>query len=203
MNRSIFTLLPCLIDCKIISTTVVVFPVPGGPCTMAMSFLDKANSTAFCWPKLSDALKKGNDELLWTWMINRLSLYCTILMYSSYLTRQLHKVGAKPRVCFCWRCISKQNWNQTMRYDGGLHIFKASVDTKLLWWQTYTTIDSIDSTFLSSDKWHHYITWRVEEIRHKHSGPICQGVHQMLLIVTLLSLPSQYQIASSLQHSCH
>ena len=42
-------LFPALMDWRMISTTVVVFPVPGGPWTMEISLCFKANSTACFW----------------------------------------------------------------------------------------------------------------------------------------------------------
>ena len=43
------TLFPALIDCRMISTTVVVLPVPGGPWTIETSLCFNENSTACFW----------------------------------------------------------------------------------------------------------------------------------------------------------
>lgn len=43
------TFWPCLTACRIISTTVVVFPVPGGPWITASSLWDRAKDTASLW----------------------------------------------------------------------------------------------------------------------------------------------------------
>lgn len=54
------TLQPCLTAWTTISTTVVVFPVPGGPWTMASSFWDSANETAsFCEASREALLRTG------------------------------------------------------------------------------------------------------------------------------------------------
>jgi hypothetical protein len=53
---------PRLISCKIISTTVVVFPVPGGPCSKNTFFDERAFEMAsFCGEKeRKDNKEKGS-----------------------------------------------------------------------------------------------------------------------------------------------
>ena len=49
---------PIYHTCHIISTRVVVFPVPGGPCTTDTSFWFRADSTAFLWDLSRELLLK-------------------------------------------------------------------------------------------------------------------------------------------------
>lgn len=52
--------MPFFTACSISSTTVVVFPVPGGPWITATSGLDRAESTALRWLEFKLGVCHGN-----------------------------------------------------------------------------------------------------------------------------------------------
>lgn len=90
-SKSSPTLRPCLTAWTIISTTVVVFPVPGGPWMTAMSFWQRANLTASLWEGSKDGLQKVITTTFTPLILNILILtgfrvpkiYLLILRYKS------------------------------------------------------------------------------------------------------------------------
>lgn len=59
IKKTFCTFWPCLTACRMISTTVVVFPVPGGPWITASSLCDRVNVTASFWESSRFELKNS------------------------------------------------------------------------------------------------------------------------------------------------
>lgn len=62
INSTFCTFWPCLTACRMISTTVVVFPVPGGPWITASSLWAKAKDTASLWESSRFKLKNSTSS---------------------------------------------------------------------------------------------------------------------------------------------